>query len=78
MHDMDAEDRKELAELRADVRHLINKVEELTGRLSSYTPRETWEALRDRVALLEKMCFGAAGVIVLAVVGAVIALVIKK
>lgn len=82
MDDMDAEDRLELAELRADVKNLITTVNEVKAKLNSFTTThvsiEGWTALKDRVALLEKIAFGTIGVVVVAVLGALIALVIKR
>ena len=79
---MEAADRIELAALRADVKNLIATVDEvktkLNGFTSSHVSVEGWQALKDRVSLIERITFGAAGIVVISVIGAVIALVIKR
>lgn len=96
--DMDSEDKQELAALRADVHHLIQAVEELKQKFNGHTTVESFSALKDRVAviekinvpiqtfdalqgrvsILEKIAFGAIAFVLLAVLGAVVALVVRR
>lgn len=82
MDDMDEADRLQLTGLRADVTHLLETVNEIKARLNgignSHITKEAFEALKDRVQLMEKIVFGALGVVLITVLGAIIALVIRK
>lgn len=78
MDDMDEADRLELAGLRSDVQHLMRTLDEIKAKFNGHPTLETFQGLKDRVAMLEKIVFGGVCCVVLAVLGAVIGLVIQK
>lgn len=79
---MDENDRLQLTALKSDMEHLIKSVDEIKEQIktlgNSHITKATFDALRERVNLLEKIVFGGLGVVLITVLGAIIALVIRK
>lgn len=79
---MDDNDRLQLTALKSDMEHLIKSVDEIKEQIkalgNSHITKATFDALRERVNLLEKIVFGGLGVVLITVLGAIIALVIRK
>jgi len=82
---MDTDEKVEFGGLRSDVRNLIQAVKDLEEKVetkfngldSKYVSLPSLQAVKDRVSLLEKMAFGVTAVVVLSVIAAVVALVIR-
>lgn len=76
---MEQADREKLIELSQDMKNLVRSFEELKQQLTNgYATKEVVKSLADRTTLLEKIVFGAIGITVITVLGAIIALVIRK
>lgn len=79
---MEEADRLQLTALHTDMAHLLKSVDELKQKIellgTTYITKVAFEALRDRVAMVEKIVFGGLGVVLITVLGAIIALVIRQ
>lgn len=79
---MDENAKNQLVALGISMEHLIKSVDEIKEQIkalrTSHITIETFNALRDRVSMMEKIVFGGLGVVLVTVLGAIIALVIRQ
>lgn len=78
MNDMDEADKIQLAELRKDVQTLLRYFDDLSKKFTTYATVEALEGVKGKVRVLENITFGAISIVLISIIGAVIALVVKK